>query len=154
MFFNSSETVVVGAGGAGGAAQTVDNTNGNIGIAGGPTSFGKLAPNLSMVVANGGANGSVASYIRGGIVSGYTTTTSTIYASGIGQKQSGTSPEPVGKASTSLYPVIASSSGGGGGGADSVTERSGGVGGSIVSLDLAVLLAGGAGGLESTGING
>jgi len=47
----SSETVTVGAGGAGGASQSTNSTDGNIGTAGGNTSFG------SWLVATGGGAG-------------------------------------------------------------------------------------------------
>lgn len=47
-----SEAVVVGAGGAGGIAQTVDSTNGNAGTAGGNSLFGN-----NKLVAGGGPGG-------------------------------------------------------------------------------------------------
>lgn len=48
----STENVVVGAGGAGGIAQTVDNTAGNPGTAGGNTTFG-----VNKLIAYGGPGG-------------------------------------------------------------------------------------------------
>jgi hypothetical protein len=51
----SSESITIGAGGAGGAPQTVDTTNGNAGTAGGTTTFGAL---LQAFGGGGGQGGS------------------------------------------------------------------------------------------------
>jgi hypothetical protein len=48
--FSATETVTIGAGGTGGAGQTVDATNGNPGISGGDSSFGSI-------IAPGGSGG-------------------------------------------------------------------------------------------------
>jgi alpha-tubulin suppressor-like RCC1 family protein len=45
VFLGANENVVVGAGGLGGAAQTVDDTDGNPGLPGDPSSFGNIKTN-------------------------------------------------------------------------------------------------------------
>lgn len=91
-------TVTVGVGGAGGAAQTVDDNNGNPGIAGGITSFGTLA-----IAAAGGAPG------------GGTATTGTAGSGGVGTTSGGAG----GAASTTGLAggAATTAAGGGGGGA-------------------------------------
>jgi hypothetical protein len=56
----ASQVVTIGAGGAGGATQTADNTNGNPGGAGADTSFGSLVIAKPGGVGNGGTNTTVA----------------------------------------------------------------------------------------------
>lgn len=55
--FGATESVTVGAGGAGGAAVTADDTSGNNGTAGGQSAFGSLAPSTSNP-GNGGTGAS------------------------------------------------------------------------------------------------
>src|SRR5271170_3763729 len=63
-FFNSTATVVVGAGGNGGNAQSTDGTNGNVGIAGALSSFGNLtAAGGSAGVAGTTSGGTAAAVI-------------------------------------------------------------------------------------------
>lgn len=61
---SSTVTVTIGAGGAGGAAVAVDTTNGNIGTAGGDTSFGAI------LIAKGGSGGGGGTAITGALGSG------------------------------------------------------------------------------------
>ena len=58
---SSSESVTVGAGGAGGAVVTVDDTNGNIGAAGGSTDFGNYRAS-----GGGGGGAGIAGNAAGG----------------------------------------------------------------------------------------
>jgi len=153
-FFSGTVTVVVGSGGAGGLAQSTDGTNGNIGNAGSAsTQFG----NLLATPGNGGAAGTTTA-VAGGtnglsqfLSNVYTTAAST--SSGNGSNTIGAAPSQSSGTSANVPPMCGMG-GGGGSGADSGTQRQAGAGGKVVDVLGNTILAGGAGGLESTGING
>ncbi len=149
--FNTTETVVIGAGGAGGAAQASINTNGNPGAVQTITSFG----NLETLIGTAAAGGTTIAVSGGGASKndGVWSSQQTLFNGGTGNVTSG------GAASSTDMTITGSSysptPGGGGAGADSASARTGGVGGLIRKLDNSTtLVAGGAGGVETGTING
>ncbi len=150
--FNATESVVIGAGGTGGAAQTTNATNGNPGVsAGGNTSFGNMLC-LGGGVGTGGTTTNAGGGTTGLVIFPYGTTTGVV--PGVGRNgatsSTGASWGPGQTSNQSISP----GGGGGGAGADTVTQRVGGTGCSLVNVSGTIILSGGAGGLESTGING
>ncbi len=148
---SSTETVVVGAGGAGGAPQTVDNTNGITGSFGGDSTFATL-------VARGGGTGFGGIVFAGTAVSGGLSFNSIEAVS-----QSGSDYTAAGGASNSGTSFAGSAGGlrggGGAGGAGLVsgggstnTAFSGGLGGTALTTGSTTTGGGGAGG--SAGGNG
>lgn len=137
--FSASETVTIGAGGTGGVAQTVNNTDGNAGGAPNPSSLGSFIAQAAGVAAGGGINGNS--------TQGSNNTTNGVAPfGGIGTVTNGSS-------SSNTTTLLASGGGGGGAGADSGTARTGG-NGSTLSFVTNVVLSGGTGGVESGTING
>jgi hypothetical protein len=151
---SSTETVVVGAGGVGGAPQTVDNTNGITGSFGGDSTFATL-------VARGGGTG------LGGIVYAGTPVSPGLSFNSIeALVQSGTGYTAAGGASTSGTSFAGSAGGlrGGGGaggaglvsgGGSSNNAFSGGLGGTALTTGSSTTGGGGAGGTAGgNGSNG
>lgn len=143
----ATSTVTIGAGGAGGVPQTVNDTDGNDGASGGVTTFG----NLLMSAATGGQGGINGTSNGGSSQVGWSNGNNMSNGGngGVGTNTAGhTAPVNIGY---SYLPIP----GGGGGGADSGTPRAGGAGGAVIGGDLTtVLLAGGAAGIESGTIDG
>ncbi len=154
QFFGNTINYTVGAGGAGGAAQTVNNSDGIMGATGGVTSFGDLIQAVPASTGGGaGTNGTSSGGSATGVVISYNYSGNAIGApGGSGTITVGTSGSNI--AQNGIFNLLARP-GGGGGGADTVTARAGGDGSSVVTPDLAtVILAGGAGGIETGIING
>jgi len=150
-FFGASQNFIVGAGGAGAAAQTTDNTDGIIGSDGTASVFGILST-ASSLAGNGGTD----TLASGGQSVNNTGVVVTLRAGegGIGANVNGG--VSVGSGGTAQdYGYYGTTGGGGGGGSDVAVERPGGDAGGLTNVDsTANLIAGSAGGLESTGING
>ena len=146
-FFNSSETVTIGAGAGITAGQTVDNNNGNPGASGGVTTFGSIYLNPG-VGGNAGTTGNAAARASSQCLVNYTTAAATIN-SGTGTLTAGGS----GATATAIISSAIGTGGGGGSGADAVTPRQAGNGG-LIQNSFTTLLAGGAGGIETGTING
>lgn len=162
-FFDASETVVIGAGGTGGIAQTLNNTSGNDGGASNQSYVGNLRKrkfNLTYGKGFAGSNvGNSSSPQIESVVSyqGYNLMGSwgTPIPNGNGTLTNGSTPQSVGFQNSAQY--LTGTLGGGGAGADSVVERTGGTGQSYTLADdtgATILLAGGTGGTESGVING
>jgi len=148
----ATETVTVGAGGTGGAAITVDDTNGASGAAGQNSSVGSWITARGAVASSGGTTSSGSGASGGNtIVVAYTGTT--IY-SGSGAAGSSTA------GNTGSRGGYNGGGGGGGGGfaAASTTENTGGAGGkggSVFTTSASGIGSGGsAGGFASNGGNG
>lgn len=160
-FFGNSETVTIGAGGAGGLTQGSAASNGNSGGASNVSSLGNLfVPPPSGTAGSGGGGTTSAGTAGGGIgcITDLTAYIANTLQSGAGSNLSGAAGNSSNTTSTTNQPLNISPTGsGGGGGGDTATNRSGGIGGAILSLGLVgqlTLLAGGTGGLESGTING
>lgn len=175
--FGATESITIGAGGAGGAAVAADNTDGNDGSTVGTQSLvGNMGPSLlsfnaTTLGGGGGVTTTSASTAFGGIytnglygvgnqqVNFTNSSIAPLFSIGRGRNVAGDSPtnigDYIGSTISSYWSYnYAPGYGGGGGGADTVTERSGGTGSSILFGDQTTMLAGGTAGLESTGING
>jgi hypothetical protein len=148
--FPSPLVVTIGAGGAGGATQTVDDTNGNPGGSAGQTSLGNIAvmiPTVALGGTEGTANGGVGSYT--GIFGG-----SSIGA-GQGQLGAGSNGSNAQNGIGPSASFVSGRPGGGGAGADSGNIWQGGHGGGYVNYNNTVtFVLGGTGGIESGVING
>lgn len=168
--FGATESVVIGAGGTGGASITAgnDDTNGNDGVSGGSSSFGNIKVSAVTSVAPGGRTSQTynLSYFTQGVVEGVSS-----YRTGLGPFSSGgvtfgngstgdgfsglAAPDWL-VANQSSISVICPAGGGGGGGyqTSSTPTTKGGNGGGIISLTTknnvhfspTVIHAGGAGG--------
>ncbi len=150
-FFGNSESVVIGTGGAGGNAQTSDANNGNPGSNGNPTSFGNMLA-LGGALGLGGTTGSVSGGTAGFAIFSMGRANATSGASGAASTAS--APTITGPSASANPLTFSGTSGGGGGGGNIVTQRPGTTGGAIGDINASIILAGGAGGLESTGIDG
>jgi hypothetical protein len=150
-YLGSTETVVVGAKGTGGAAATSDTSAGTNGVAGGNTTF-------SLFRAPGGANGSgPAIAATTGAGGGNRTSHANFNGAAIGAGANGTTGGG-GNALTYTVSYIMPTGGAGGGGAaaSSTTNASGGAGAAMLSsttvAGLISNISGGAGGNGSTGV--
>jgi hypothetical protein len=124
---SATESVVIGAGGVGGASVTVDNTNGNIATIGGNTSFGGKFTVTSANRGNGGLTAGAPAAAATSSVSMEGFLGANINNPGSAGSTSS------GNTSTISSSLFFSSSGGGGGAgatASSTTNRVGGSGGS------------------------
>lgn len=176
-FINSSETITVGAGGNGGSAQASINSNGNPGSTGGLSTFGANIGVDFTNAATGGGAGGTATIAAGGnavwsnitwssfFLYGTSSNATTLFGGTSGNGTNTGGGTALGSPSTSsVNAVIPGGSGGGGAGADSITIRSGGVGGQIFRLGSTAnsnqqalttpYIVGGTGGTESGTING
>jgi len=148
-YFGSSETVTIGALSAGGAAQTVDLTDGIAGSLQNVSAFGNYTTKAGTTAGLGGntltANGGSV-----GTGAGYTPPIVSPGAGGGGRNVTGNSATTLGSSGT----YLCGSSGGGGGGYDVGSKRTGGTGASFVDVNSVTLLAGGIAGDESGNING
>ncbi len=148
-FFASSETITVGAGGTGGAAQSTDSSNGNPGTNGGDSSIG-----TKIVVTGTGTLGA------GGRVATGAVTPSVGNSCGIGSFVSltGSASSAVNAGATSPTPVFlcGSATGGGAGGIYLTTFGGNGQGraGASISQGATVLLAGGTAGATASANGG
>jgi len=157
--FPATAPVVIAAGGAGGVAQTVDNTDGNAGATpAATTSFLGLdgSPLGFIIAGTAGTNGVAAGGVTGPFtLNWYTSPYLGSLSAGAGNLTAGTNAGSLGiNTGAAYWRYYFGGPGGGGGGADAVTERAGGAGSAVYSSNSNLLLAGAAGGLESTGING
>ena len=177
-YFSASETVVVGAGGIGGAAQTSANTNGNIGTYGGISSVGNVYIDDgnplyqtagNQYIGKAGINGTSANSLSGGpsgwgitygrfptiVFAGYVPGNGTVAAglnAGIGAPGFNGNSTGI---SVNGATFMVGGPAGGGGGADTVTARAGGPGSKYLSIDnTSTLYAAAAGGIETGTING
>lgn len=157
--FNSSETVTIGGGGAGGLTQGSAANNGNVGTIGSPTTIGNIR---SGIVASGFGLGGTTTTAAGGVqtpsyILGSTNAVQTNGpAGGDGGNTTGTNGTVV-TFGASANPIYSNGSGGGGSGADTGTARQAGNGGGIImasNISSNVISAGGAGGIETGTING
>jgi hypothetical protein len=130
----ATETVVVGTGGAGGAAVLVDNTNGNPGINGLPSSFGDWL----RATAGSGGDGGTAVANFGGQNAGSQFTGGAGGAGGLGA---------AGAASVAgtFGAFMAAGGGGGGGGVDAANAVDSGATGGTGSISRGLILSGGSG---------
>lgn len=147
----ATESVTVGAGGTGGAAVTVDDTDGNPGTAGGVSIFNNYRANAGVAGAGG-----IAGNAAGGASPGRYFTLEIL---GIGQSTTGGSGSgnSQGSAITDVSTAFTPAPGGGGGSITSTnTFLQGRNGGSIAlsSVGLAVNVANGGGRSTLQGVNG
>lgn len=155
-FFPANVAFVIGSGGAGGSAQTVNDTDGNNGTAGTGTSFGDMAvdPVATTYYGAGGINGTTAVATRGSMCCQENLLAINQFIQNA-TPAAGTLTD--GNNATNLNSWWHGGSGGGGAGADAVTERTGGHGSNMVKLVLGptpTFVLGGVGGVESGTING
>ncbi len=159
--FGATETVTISSGGTGGAAQTVNDTNGNNGTAGGDTQFGNMSTynGAQTNYGNGGttttgSGGSSAQYI-------FTWTGLNVLSQSAGGNGDDVSaqdgddyPSTTGTAES---PFINGTGGGGGGITSGNLASAGGRGGNLLKFDSAglgtpsTLLAGGTAGTVGAG---
>jgi hypothetical protein len=154
--FSSSETVTVGAGGTGGAAQTVDDTNGITAATGGASFFGSITATGFFPRGEGGGTGST----NGGVYSSIITEIANWQSnsSRAGGDGSATSTGGNGLQQPNfnfLGGYLTPGAGGGGGGINAAnTAFNGGAGGTIITGAGATFLAGGTAGTASGGAGG
>lgn len=150
-YFGATEDVVIGAGGAGGAAQTSNDTNGSDATAGGISRFGGYETTADATGGKAGVNGASAASTAGYIVTipipqlvGGTVGTKGQLTAGLNGAE---------KFPTNLTTFI-SGSAGSGGGANTGTVYAGGDGAPRTRTDTTVIIAAAVGGTESGTING
>jgi len=152
--FGPTEPVVVGTGGAGGSAVTIDNTSGNPGAGGGFSGFGDLILNTQAATL-GGTGATVASQTQ--LVHWEGSTPTALTASGGEGRVIAGGPAAVGGGTTTginggLH--FRSTGGGGGSGASSVSSFTGGDGGPLRNPSGTTLLAAGIGAPGGTAQDG
>lgn len=150
-FFPSSATVVVGAGGLGGAVQTSDNTNGINGSPSNASSFGNIT---GLIASAGFGAGGVATNATPGSGQPFS---NSYYVNNILSPTGGTGRNI--DASNAVNLILPASSfnagsGGGGSGADSVIPRQAGTGSGLVGIDGTTIIPATAGGIETGTVNG
>ncbi len=147
--FNSTETVLIGAGGSGGISQTSIDTGGLIGTTGNPSSIGYIT-SPGGIGGNGGSTGAAAPG------TGFTLyNSSKLGYSGSGGSGLITNGSSISQSYNTAAYFSKNTLGGGGAGASAITPYQGGTGGSIKDpSDTNVILAGGTGGISSGTING
>jgi hypothetical protein len=146
----STETVTVGAGGTGGAAQTTDDTNGNAGSGQTDSTFGSLARARAGSSGSGGTTSAVSGAVAGGGLAEMITNTTYGSSGGGGSTTTGSAGDRGG---------YRGGGGGGGGGfqASSTTIRNGGaggLGGSLFDTSTSSTAGGGTAGNTSGAPNG
>lgn len=125
----ATESVVVGDGGAGGAAQTSDNTDGNVGDNAGNSSFGNWVRAYGGIAGSGGTLGFNVNGGEGGIVG--------LWAGGNGVGGNNNTP------SNLTTTNIGAGGGGGGGGINSLNSSfDGGLSGAVLVINHSYTLGG------------
>jgi hypothetical protein len=145
-FFDTSETVTIGALAAGGPAQTTNASNGNPGTTG---NF-SLVGNIRALGGGNGGGGDTTAGTAGSSRSKYTfhTASATQGAGAVGDNVTGSN-------ATNQTSGFSPSGGGGGSGADTGTARQAGTGGAILEYtSTTTLIAAAAGGIRSGTIAG
>lgn len=157
LTFGATASVIIGAGGSGGASVTTSNTNGNNGILGGNSSFGTVSTGFGTSFPTTGGMG------------GASTTTPAINPaastySGIFFYYNHPAPDPGGANGSATgdggsvsdlnATTVSGQSGGCGSPAYSFSTLQAGKGGGWIVADGTIILAGGAGGIETGSING
>lgn len=164
----TTEAIVIGPGGAGGAQITASNSNGNAGAPGTGSSFSTGANLLRAAGGGGGGAGQRPGGSTGGVISAYGRLRGQPGAAGVAGAQGtsplgGTDPCPTGGGSGAGHPVTAVSLNGGAGGAFGTTSAftqtgatggagaSGGDGadGAATAVEGGTGLGGGGGGYQS-----
>lgn len=145
--FPASLTATVGVGGAGGASQTIPDTDGDPGVVGGFSSFGNIFTQQQQTAATGGNTTGV---------SGGTSDQANLWVATLTAGPSSTAGIGFAVAGTNATNVnsMGTAAGGGGGGADVSTPWPGGDGGDINFITITTAVPGGAGGIETGTING
>jgi hypothetical protein len=144
----ATQSVVIGAGGAGGAAVSAITTNGNAGTVGGSTSFaGTVAIGGNAGAGGNDGNGPGGTSQGGALVVGVTAQSNTPGGNAGAAGASGSAVPAIS--------FLAPTGGGGGGGLDvDNTNRLGGAGGAIGTAAAMSVLAGGTGGAVGGGNGG
>jgi len=144
----STQSVVVGAGGTGGAAVTANTTDGNTGTVGGSTSFAGTVAIGGLAGTRGtDSNGPGGTAQGGALVVGVTAQSNTPGGNAGAAGASGSA--------VATISFLAPTGGGGAGGLDAAnTNRLGGAGGAMGTAAAMSVLAGGAGGTSGGGNGG